>query len=972
MAACAVGAARVEAASDPARRWVTVSSEHFALHTYDDGAALAPAVLGFLEEAHDGVDALLGWTPRATVHVALVDDYDWANGFASALPWPGIVLYAWPPEPESELGDYASWLRLLCFHEYTHIVHLDQAFGIPEVVNEVLGPLWSPNNALPRWATEGIATWVESTLGGGGGRVGSSYSEMHLRTRALAGASPSLSDLTGYPLEHPRAGSWYLYGGYLFDAIARARGADAVRRFANAYAERVVPYAVNAVGKEATGQTMTAWHEAVLAAARARAEATRARVDAEGRVEGVRLTRDGETQIEPRFSPDGRWLVWVRTSGHDDTELVRAPTSALARAATEPGALDAAREALTRCDGGCGAFAFVRDGARLVLGTTRYHRVVNVNGYLGVLPFAVGVEPTAVAILDETRRGHDPAVAADGRSVWFARARWGEPELARVDLRTGALLETWAPPASPGSFPRIDRPAASLDGKSLYLSIHVDGDRDLYRLDLATRGLERLTSGAAMELMPTVTADGRWLVYSSDRDGVFDVYARELATGATHRLTHVLGGALYPAVSPDGTTLVYAGWGVGGYDLYALPFAPESAPVVAEPDGRPLRTASPPRVVPVRESPYEAASTMLPRALKPDLSFDSTGVGRVAVSFLNTDASGRYTLSIGADWDLTAEQWDAYADLTVGAGFVDLGLGLGRYAYGRQSFVGDLWEDYEQEVVYLDATLSIPSPSMFAGLSFGGGYTVDLARSLAHGLMEHTPEETTPFIPYEGASGRMNLWLSFADVRQATFGISPRSGVSGFFAFNLRDPAIGSVRHAWDFTWVTHGYVPVPWLSRWDHALALRLGGGISGGDPRARTAYVVGGVPRQDLLSDLLNQAAAGAVWLRGFEPSSLGGWSFVLGTAEYRLPLVRGRAGLSTLPVFVEDLTATAFVDAGGASYDVDFPWRALHIGLGAELRVRLDLFYGMATDLRLGYARGLGPDGIDQVYLLMAGAP
>ncbi|MFO0746032.1 MAG: hypothetical protein U1F43_10205 [Myxococcota bacterium] len=177
-------AARAEAASDPARRWVTLVSAHFALHTYDDGVALAPEALAYLEEAHATVDALLGWTPRARVHVTLVDDYDWSNGLASSIPWPGIVLYAWPPEPETELGDYANWLRLLCFHEYTHIAHIDQAFGVPELVNDIVGPIWAPNNMLPRWATEGLAVWVESTRGGGGGRVGSLLSEMHAHARA--------------------------------------------------------------------------------------------------------------------------------------------------------------------------------------------------------------------------------------------------------------------------------------------------------------------------------------------------------------------------------------------------------------------------------------------------------------------------------------------------------------------------------------------------------------------------------------------------------------------------------------------------------------------------------------------------------------------------------------------------------------------------------------------------------------------
>lgn len=957
-------------ATDPAREWVTLTSAHFALHTYDGGVALAPDVLAYLEDAYVTVGEALGWRPRARVHVTLLDDVDSANGFAITKPWPGITLYAWPPEPEGELGSYANWLRLLCLHEYAHIAHIDAAFGIPEIVNQVFGPVWSPNDALPRWVTEGIATWIESAQSGGG-RVGSTLSEMHMRTAALAGAELSLAELTGYPLQHPRAGAWYQVGGYLFDTIARARGADAVRAFSHAYAERPIPLALNNVARATTGKTLVDWHAQVLDEARIRAHAVRDAVMREGLVEGLALTRAGEVQIEPRFSPDGRWLAWVRTTGHDATRLVRVPVASLAP--LEDGQVEAEPEDVLTCYGGCGAFTFTRDGGRLVTSTARHHRVGNYHGVLAELPFAADLPRRTPRILTGSRRGHDPAMAADGRSVWFARAIWGWPSLARVDLATGDLLETWElPDEARGSHPRIDRPAPSPDGRSLYLSIHRDGNRDLYRLDLASRALERLTQGSAMEIHPSVTADGRWLVYASDRDGVWNVHARELATGVTRRLTNVLGAAMYPAVSPDGALLVFASWGLRGHDLRALPFAPDDAPIVAAPDDRGSRPREVARPITTSRHDYQAVQTLLPRAFLPDLTIDSTGLSRVALAVEALDASSRFGLSLGADWSPADDRWSAWGSLSLSLGFPDLTLGLGRYSFGRESFVGDLAEPYEQEVVYASAAVSFPFPDVFAGLNLGLGYTVDLARGMEVGALRHTPEESTAFVPYEGASTALNVYAGFTDARQYTFSVAPASGVSGSFNFALRHPYIGSVGQAWTFTWVTRAWLPVPGLDAFDHALGFRLGGGIAGGAPEARSFFSLGGVPRQDLLSDLLNQTSAGAAWMRGFAPDAFAGHAFFLATAEYRLPLLRVRSGLSTLPVFLEDLGLAAFTDIGGATFDAAFPDDALHVGVGLELRFRLDISYGLLADFRVGYARGLGADGIDHVYLLMAGIP
>ncbi|MEC9071174.1 MAG: hypothetical protein VX938_02290, partial [Myxococcota bacterium] len=223
LCALAIFSTSVRAATDPERRWVTLRSPHFAVHTYDGGQELARQVAAYAEEAWKTLNPVLGWEPSETVHIRLVDDSDSSNGLASVMPYPVITIWAHPPPMDSDLADHTDWMRLLIFHEYAHIAHLDHATGIPRVLNRVFGKVIKPNAALPRWLTEGIATWAESRHSPRG-RLDSSRYRMMMRMAVLEQQAPSLAELTGKPLRPPRGDAWYLYGGHLVDQMVRDAG----------------------------------------------------------------------------------------------------------------------------------------------------------------------------------------------------------------------------------------------------------------------------------------------------------------------------------------------------------------------------------------------------------------------------------------------------------------------------------------------------------------------------------------------------------------------------------------------------------------------------------------------------------------------------------------------------------------------------------------------------------------------------
>lgn len=267
--------------------------------------------------------------PRSGRLQITIDDYgDGANGFATVMPFDHVHLQAYPPPPGSELGDHGDWLRALVFHEYMHVLHLGTVSDVPAVVNAVVGPALLPNTLLPRFLTEGLATWAETRHTGGdhgvagrGGRVDSPVYLAQLRAAALGGTWPELSQLTGSPLQWPRAGGWYLFGSLLMDDLAQRHGDASTRHFVDAMGARLVPYGIQSLAREAWGVSLgRAWDDARRSFnARVRREVQeRAGVDlgeepsqskdlvhATAVADGTPLTRDGEWRGRIRPWSDG-------------------------------------------------------------------------------------------------------------------------------------------------------------------------------------------------------------------------------------------------------------------------------------------------------------------------------------------------------------------------------------------------------------------------------------------------------------------------------------------------------------------------------------------------------------------------------------------------------------------------------------------------------------------------------------------
>lgn len=247
--------------ADPALAWRTLETAHFSVHFAERYRAQARVAAATAEKIYPRITGLLNWQPRQRTHLVILDSGDFANGFASPIPFNFSGIFLSPPD-EGELLQNREWLELVLTHEFFHVVHLDKASGSPLALRRVLGRLlpFFPNVLQPGWIIEGLAVYNESEPAGGYGRLGHSYFEGMMRAETARGVR-SLREVNaegrGFPLNRD-----YLYGSYFFAFVRERYGERAVARLIDNYSSNVVPFKVQSNAVAATGKPMDAlWTE---------------------------------------------------------------------------------------------------------------------------------------------------------------------------------------------------------------------------------------------------------------------------------------------------------------------------------------------------------------------------------------------------------------------------------------------------------------------------------------------------------------------------------------------------------------------------------------------------------------------------------------------------------------------------------------------------------------------------------------
>jgi Tol biopolymer transport system component len=931
---------------DPRWRWQTIETDHFRIHFYEGLEDAAHRIAAIAEVTHTRLSAVVGWDPPRTTHVVVTDDSDFSQGITYVGPHNMIRLWVVAPEDTSTLQDYDDWLAILFIHEYTHLLHLDQARGLPALVNAVLGDVFHPVQLNPTWLIEGYAVQAESALTTAG-RVRGTMFDMYLRTAILEGTFLRLDQMTNGTRNFPSSNVPYLYGQDFIEYLAQRFGEESLWELGREMSDDVIVYGLNRNFRRVFGASAVDlwedWRESLQVGYHAVAE----RLSEEGLTNSRQLTHWGESMGAPRFLPHDNRVVMYH-AGEDRPKAlwtVDATTEERRQLRPVPGPVSVAPSPE-------GRYLYLSRAERFNVVYT-YHDV-----------FRLDLESGEETQLTQGKRIFGLDMSPDGRHVVYTSYRADSSDLwvANRELASPRRLVA----SNPGE--QFYGPRFSPDGQLVAVSRwRRGGYRDIVLVETETGRVRPVTNDRAIDSGPCFSPDGRWLLFASDRTGISNIYAVDLEEDRLWQVTNVLGGAFSPDLSHDGDQLAFMGFHSRGFDLHVMPFEPEQFREPQPQQRRPSDETNYPTPR-HRQRPYRPWASLAPRNWMVGTTTDAFGQALLLSTFGN-DATQAHGFQ--ANVTVGLERGDVSYDLSYQLRLFrpNLTFRHSRSVTPRNNMRVDASSfSYIAETLQASADLSVPFVRGLAAHRLSLGYDVEHSRSLTdlHSL-RWDPAGRPPRFPTLGLSSAVRLSWGYSNTRSSVRAISREQGRALSASLSVSHPALGAdyIYVAFRYRWTE--YILMPWLRH--HVLALSLGGGISAGELNSSSFYL-GGYAEQDVVNAFMEQRFLGGHHLRGYPPGVVNGKQYHLLNMEYRLPLWNAERGVYTLPIYLSHVWLAALCDVGGA-FTENLNADELLVGTGGEVLLRVVVGYFIPITIRLSYAYGF-MDGGDHMFQAVLGAP
>lgn len=940
--------------------------------------------------------------------VVVMPDFAFNNAFVSG-PGGGQEPYSVIPtfntfDFTTELGLPADPSYVGC-HEIVHYVHLLQVGGPWRRINEIFGDVITPHVGLDGWFTEGLATFYESRLQPGVGRMAWPMWRGMFHA-GVAGESIEGGDLSSFM----RASQWgnpYHVGSFFIEFLVERYGEEKLWRFIGAQGRSFFfPLWVSLRFQAVYGKTLSALIDE-FGLWTAERFPPRPRPASQRRMRRLGLNAryaralDGtEAVITNDLDAPARLLVHDRAG-----KLMR--THHLADI-VPPRMLTTGNPVLVS------GVSFTADGRKLYFTVTDQGTTFDI-ARLVEYDLASG----AMRVAHHDLGGLGGSIAGSGGRYFFSRAEGDRMDLAVLDLTTRRVSPLVR--AEPGSY--ILNPRPSPDDTRIVASVFDPEHGYQIHLFDATSGadLGRVTTDGVHAYDASFADDGR-LVFLAEHEGRFQVFVHDLAAGTTTRVSD----APYLAFAPQaraGTVrfLNRNGWS-WTLDETPLPAAiappePSPAPVPAAPAEpvepvltEPAAAAEPPPVpagsVLAEPPPVPAGSPPVLAEAPPAAPADSAAPGAMAARTLAAPVSAEpriqsdepysqldhlfvpqlrglalvtvddgnlvgLTLS-GADrlsfhnWSATV-LYDPASKLASGAiSYVNTQLAPVTIAASASRLAWQIEDEDAAGAEIIEDRLQSDA-SLFASRTFRG------STSLALGVVatsDERPDDPDPIFRRRHMAGA-SLALDYAGVEATPYGGRRRALLFSTHAAFYPEQTSSLEQTFTDVRGELGITLPLP-LSR-RHALDLSVRGRQLVG-AEGQSLLQVGGfglllplvqlddkADPPDYDADIvLPPAVRFAEVLRGFEDYAIGVDRVAIGDVRYRYPFIIDRGFASTLWLFPALFFSQIDIElfAAAALDHIEDLDQRLHAAAGGALSLNLS-FWVLPLTVRYQIARRLTDD-------------
>ncbi|RKY63877.1 MAG: hypothetical protein DRP99_03205 [Candidatus Latescibacterota bacterium] len=924
-------------------RWKVMETEHFLIYYHQGLEDFARKAREVAEAIYGPVTELYDYRPDGKVHIVLRDDADYANGVSFFYD---NKIEIWATGLDIELRGTTDWLWNVITHEFVHMVSLQLAMKYPKFVPAIYLQIFGyqpetrkdilvgypyiqisyplPGVTIPMWFAEGTAQYQAR-----GARYDrwDSYRDMVLRVAVLRGGLLSWSEMGVFGKTSLGNEKVYDHGFALVRYIARRFGEGSLRRL---FREMSKPWRVSFDGavRKVLGVPAEELYRDWVGDMEKR---YKEQLEGLGElVEGDTLFSGGYVNAFPRWSPDGKRLMFVSNRGQDywitslyiwrngskSPKLVAGGVSSPAGWTADGRILFVKRSPPDFHGSRFWDLYFYDEAKKKVRRLSRGLRV----RYADLSP-----DGTKVAVV---RNG-------GGRNkleLFGVKEDWKGLDSLRCLLSFPDRTELYTPRWSP-------------DGRRIALSLAREGERDIAILDTTTGEVLYLASDGE-DRDPAWTEDGK-LVFSSDVSGIFNIYLVDLSSGEARRLTNVLGGAFHPSVSGD--TLAFALYGKDGFGIMKLKGlrgkkVPEGTfklhrgkAVVREP--------TPPKL---DSSPYHERPLKL--LVMPRLLWDE-GEPKVGAFVTSSDVIGWHGFvgggSLGWDGSRDGFIWYTYSRFppTILLSLYNQVRHKGEAEVDSIYSIKSLGYDYDLKELFAGAVYNWRGKLLYGGMVLSRYDGRWQGQSLVSG--ERFGVRYTYFKGAELRLGCIYRKLPLA----RDMDINPRGGravsihYSRSFHWLMKGFKVGTALWQEDYDRYFYDRITLAWdeflaLPWWRHSLVLRLQAGWITAKVDSFFYMPLGGWPG-----------------LRGYTRYSISGRKLVFLGATYRFPILRG-INKSLGSFYLSNIYGGLFGEVGRAWDDdgMDLKIEGFKRDFGVQLRVDVSSFYGYPTALEFDVAYGL----------------
>lgn len=982
--------------------WYTIETDNFTVSYHKGAERTAQLTAKISEEIIGPITSLYNYKPAKKTNFVINDLTDYANG-ATDFYNDRIEIFA--SALDFEFRGTHNWLRNVITHEYTHMVTLQASMKLPKMLPAVYlqwlnyeeekrpDVLYGyPNGivsypisgiAYPAWFAEGVAQYQRQQLGY---EKWDSQRDMILRSRVISGNMLSYNEMGQFSsVTSLKAESIYNSGYALVRYISKKYGEDKLKDLTHHLSDPG-NFSMDASFRKSIGKDGSDVYEEWKSYLEKDYE-TKLKGVRETQIAGEIIQSEGFANLNPKFSPDGKWIAYLSNAYSDYYLNMMYLYNTETKTKTD----------LPFTSGT--TFSWSPDSKKIIFAQKQIPPSLKEISLYDLYEY--NLQDNSVKKLTDNSRYMTPAYSFDGKKIVFLVPKDGTMNMKIADnnLQNIRTLTDF----SLGE--QVYNPQFTPDGKKILFEYSFEEARKIAVMDIESGTYEFILNDKDIDFRnPCPDKDGKGFYYSSDMTGIFNIYYYEYETKKSKQITNVIGGAFNPSIDNKGN-LVYSSYEDSGFKIallkdfrkytdaaiksYIPPERVIEAYANAESTGTEpknnynwgyLKNFDDKKVPQYKAEKYSPIFNQL--SIFPAIRFDNyskTGkfvdAIKPGIYFSSDELMSRMSLFGGAFINRNAER-DLFLQFNYDYGVPIIGdLLTNKLGFYPKFFFEAYNVTRKADAQVIAAVDSINVGVKYNLMEFDLGFEFPIINvqhkvRLEYDYSKYDSDIDPFYIPSSGLStrgssqtyfkaNRLTLYYHFDNsFRYRNSDINP-IGTKVNFRYDYEMSDINP-----EYTVENDGTLTTTYqknnlhkidmdifqsfgLFHNQHTISLKL-----------RGAVIFGPV-----VDNFYNNYATGLSGMRGYTYFSLGGGRLATLNMTYRLPIFQ-RIDTRVSPLYFDKLYFSVFGDVGDAWEESDFNIKNLKKDVGAELRLQAWSFYEFPTSIFVSAAYGL--DEFSRIFL------